>query len=509
MKTLVIGVDGTSIETFKRGWTPNIESLIEKGNQLQLKEDLLSRGWVEIFTGKHALETGALYDLPLANGSLNWTTKFKLESIPNWKTEIKPIWQILNERGYKVGIMNIPTTFPAPKVKGFFVSGGGGGAKVIQEASDELCYPKDIVEYLHRINYIIDVRMPELYEKNFITVEKVFSHFQLKNEKRTEAFIKLSKEKKVDFGFVVYKTSSVMVEFFTIPELEKKNKGEKFYDKKLLNYSEKYYRNFDKQFQKLVDSFKGAEIIIVSDHSERKTDYEVNLNYFLQTNGFQAKHRQTPLEHVSKYLKYFAKTYLPFNIKKNIFNHHKSASNGIIMANQYSSFDPDNTAAFCVPWGDWARGIYINDTERFNGIIPSNKVIELSQKISEKINSDKIAQMHNISSHIKSHFDTPISKYYPDIVVDIPDGYIVRNNGANFITQFNGLRVKQYDFDTVEAWSKLRAQQKWLPLTVRGYEPIAVSSRQWSNSILTKKNDLTTIYKHLLNQYQPKKNTND
>ena len=183
MKTLVIGMDGASIETFKRGWTPYIATLIEKGYQLDLMEDLLSRGWVEIFTGKHAIETGALYDIPLLNKSLDWTTKFNIEKIPGWAKEVKPIWQVLNERGYKVGIMNIPTTFPAPKVDGFFVSGGGGGAKVVQEATEDLCYPKDIANYLKGIGYIVDERMPDLFAKKILTVNDVFKRFSKKKSK--------------------------------------------------------------------------------------------------------------------------------------------------------------------------------------------------------------------------------------------------------------------------------------------------------------------------------------
>ena len=199
MKTLVIGVDGASVETFTRGWTPYIESLIKNGHRLELTEDLVSRGWVETFTGKHALETGALYDLPVANGSLQWTTKFNIEKIPGWGIETQPIWQVLNEKGYSVGIMNVPTTFPAPKVDGFFVSGGGGGANVVKEATSELCYPEDIVNYLHSIGYIVDERMPELYEDKCSSAEGIVSRFILKNKKRTESFIHLSKEKNVDF----------------------------------------------------------------------------------------------------------------------------------------------------------------------------------------------------------------------------------------------------------------------------------------------------------------------
>lgn len=505
MKTLVIGMDGASLETFKRGWTPYIESIIEKGYSLDLKVDLLSRGWVETFIGKHAIETGAVYDLPLLNGSLDWTTKFGIEKIPGWGTEVKPIWQVLNERGYKVGIMNIPTTFPAPNVDGFFVSGGGGGAKVVQEATEELCYPKDIVNYLQKVGYIVDIRMPDLYEKNLLTVEEVFSQFEFKNQKRTEAFIQLSKEKKVDFGYVVYKTSSVMVEFFTIPELEKELKGEKKIDTNLLQRAKKYYQKFDKQIKTLVESFQEAEIIFVSDHSEVKTNFVVDINYFLQMNGFQAKQPKQIANRVSRYAKDLAKANLPANVMKIIRSlREKYQKNSGVIKQSHGNlflFDPKKSMAFCVPRGDWVRGIYINDEGRFNGIVPQNDIIDLSHEISNKINNDDIAKEHGITSHVKPRFDTHISKYYPDVVVDIPDGYIVTNGAKGFVNEFEGIKVKNANFDTVEMWSKMRAERKWLPLTVRGYHPIAVSSKQWTKEISPMSMDLTVIYRHLLKQF--------
>lgn len=509
MKTLVIGMDGASIETFKRGWTPYIESLIEKGCRLDLTLDLLSRGWVEIFTGKHAIETGALYDLPLLNGSLDWTTQFNIEKIPGWGTEIKPIWQVLNERGYRVGIMNVPTTFPAPKVDGFFVSGGGGGAKVVQEATEELCYPKDIAKYLQRVGYIVDERMPDLFKKNIMTVDEVFSRFQIKNQKRTEAFIQLSKEKNIDFGFVVYKTSSVMVEFFTVPELEKEAKGEAILDKNLLNVSKAYYQEFDRQIKRLVESFADAEVVLVSDHSEVRSSFEVDVNCFLQDNGFQTKQpKQTKQQekttaHVGQRIKDLIKSKISPGLKKSLLRFRRRISGREAMQklpDSYFLFDPSKSVAFGVPRGDWGRGIYINDKERFNGIVEPNDIAKLSHEISESINSDRIAKQHGISSHVKARFDTSVSKYYPDVVLDIPDGYIVTNNARGFVTEFEGLKVESASSDTIEAWAR---SNEWKSLSVRGYHPLAVSSDQWAEGILPP-NDLTAIYRHLLSQFPAK-----
>ena len=120
MKTLIIGFDGASENTFKRGWTPFIESLIKKGKIIDLKEDLVSRGWVEIYTGEHATENGGMYEYPIMDGTYHFTRKFNLNICKESKN--KKIWEIISNKNYKVGIMNIPTTFPRPKIKSTIIS---------------------------------------------------------------------------------------------------------------------------------------------------------------------------------------------------------------------------------------------------------------------------------------------------------------------------------------------------------------------------------------------------
>jgi predicted AlkP superfamily phosphohydrolase/phosphomutase len=504
MRTLVIGVDGASVETFNRGWTPYIESLIRKGYQLDLTEDLVSRGWVEVFTGKHALETGALYDLPMANGSLQWTTKFNIKKIPGWGRETKPIWQVLNEKGYSVGIMNIPTTFPAPKVNGFFVSGGGGGANVVREATSDLCYPKDIVNYLQSIGYIVDERMPELYENRCDSADEVVSRFILKNKKRTEAFIQLSKEKNIDFGFVVYKTSSVMMEFFTVPELEKMKKGENNVDANLLKLSEEYYQEFDKQIKELVESFENAEVIFVSDHSEIKTSFEVNPNCFLQQNGFQEKQEHNVKTKFVQYAKNQIKSKLPYALTQKIkkLRNKIEKNTGTTLFDDTLLFDQRRTSAFCAPKGDWAKGIYINDDQRFGGIVPKGRVFDVAHEISDRINNDKMAKMHGITSHVKPRTNNVISEYYPDIILDVPDGYILSNSKNEFVYPFEGIKRNDATVDTVEVWLEMMAKKRWLPISVRGYHPLAVSTREWTESILTASNDLTAVYRHIISKFK-------
>ncbi len=162
MKYLLIGIDGCQEDLIHRYEMPFMQKMLSEGKCVKLKEDLFSRGWAEICTGLHAIDSGAYYERPVMNGTHKWTTSYNLLSEKFKKPDISTIWDLLNCHDYSVGIMNVPTTNPAPPVKGFFVSGGGGG----REASDSIdvnqCHPKSIKVALDKLGYIVDERVPSI-----------------------------------------------------------------------------------------------------------------------------------------------------------------------------------------------------------------------------------------------------------------------------------------------------------------------------------------------------------
>lgn len=490
MKTLVIGMDGAKTETFKRGWTPFISSLIEQGAVLELKEDLISRGWAEIITGKHGIETGALYDRPKAEGNLDWSQRFRIGDIPGLGSEVKPIWQVLNERGYKVGIMNVPTTYPAPAVDGFFVSGGGGGAKVIQDPTEALCYPKEILDYLIKAGYIVDERFWSLiFEKRIKDEKTLFLRLDEKNLKRTKTFVKLSSDYNVDFGFVVYKSSSVMCELFTIPELIRDPYWEEKCKNNMLSAAKEYYKSFDEQIKYLVETFEDAEIILVSDHGMSETEYLVNMNKLLQENGFQHASSAVHSEKGIRYVKNLIKPLIPANMRHLIKQKTQVES---IYTNPIK-FERDQTLAFCVPKGDWCNGIYINDKERFNGPVATSEIRNISEKISTFINDNDIAQKHGLSSYLKPENESSASVYYPDVIIDYNDGYLFSNSPNDFIVRFN----QPNDPIDLKRWI-----DDFKRYSGKAHHPIALSTKGWLSEVTDKAQDLRLVYDHILSTFQ-------
>ena len=419
MKTLLIGLDGGHEEIFKRGWTPFITQSIRKGQNIKVYNNLVSRGWLEIVTGRDAEATGALYDKPTGDGTLNWNLKFSFGDSKLNDTSVSSLWEELNLLGVKVGIMNVPTVFPAPKVDGFFVSGGGGGAPVTKMIQKELCYPEDIFIGLRRDKYIVDQRIPELVnDANLTKAELIFGELDRMNEIRTRSFTRLSHQFNIDFGFLVYKTSSVTIE--TILNSEKHiNPIE------INNAAKKYYNNLDNYIKQLSIEFPEATIIITSDHGTVERTHTFNPNILLQKNDLQQ--RKNP--GLKSKLFSVTKGIIPFWLKSLI----KSKTN---LANEVlnsTRFESSNTIAFCKTRNDWNHGIYINDNVRFSGPVDVKDKSYYEDLIISTFNNQAELVNHGITARKRMGGKNPL---FPDIIFDIPNGYLTSDESKKMVCEF-------------------------------------------------------------------------
>ena len=419
MKILLIGLDGGHKEIFNRGWTPFITQSIRKGQRIKVFNNLVSRGWLEIVTGNDAETTGALYDKPSGDGTLNWNLKFSFGDSKLYDKSVSSLWEDLNLMGVKVGIMNVPTIFPAPKVDGFFVSGGGGGAPVTTTIQKQLCYPEDIFLGLRHDNYIVDQRIPELVnDANLTTSESIFSELDRMNEIRTRSFTRLSHQFNIDFGFLVYKTSSVTVETILNSEKHINPIG-------INNEAKKYYNNLDNYIKQLSIEFPETTIILTSDHGTVERTHSFNPNILLQKTGLQLKKNPG----LKSKLFSATKGVIPFWFKSLI----KSKTN---LANEVlnsTRFESSDTIAFCKTRNDWNHGIYINDKVRFNGPVDLKDKSYYEDLIISIFNSQTELLNHGITARKRIGGKNPL---FPDIIFDIPNGYLTSDESKNLVCEF-------------------------------------------------------------------------
>ncbi len=124
MKVLVIGLDGVTFDLLgpwiEAGELPNLQRLMQQGAWGELRSTLppiSSSSWSSFATGVNPGKHGLVdFVFPGADS-------YKVSMINATSRRTRALWNWLNDAGYKVGMLGIPTTYPTEPVDGFMISG--------------------------------------------------------------------------------------------------------------------------------------------------------------------------------------------------------------------------------------------------------------------------------------------------------------------------------------------------------------------------------------------------
>lgn len=289
MKMVVVGIDGGDARIVRGMDMPYLQGLLESSEQPGIQEDLVNRGWAKILSGLSGGGTGALHCRPLLDGTNYFSPSFGLTELQS-VAGIRPLWTRLNEAGFRVGFMNVPTTSPAPAVDGFMASGGGGGvidlADVDGPLPEGVIHPDSITETLRKHHYIFDLRTyvePPANDKEFL--EKLNTIVS----RRADTFADLCLSDQPDFGFLCFRVTTELqymarcdIEQIIHPEESTAPQGRtEFHDG-----IKEHYRVLDRAIQKIVEQIQPEHLMIVADHGASPFRYRVNLNAFLAEKGW-------------------------------------------------------------------------------------------------------------------------------------------------------------------------------------------------------------------------------
>ena len=170
-KVFVIGVDGGTLELIER-WKddlPNFRRLMEGGVYGRMESTLppvTCPAWNGLFTGKNPGKMGIFthWALPIDKDKNAKLANYSLQDSPS-------IWDILGDSGKKVGIVNVPTTYPPKKVNGFMVS---DWFEIAFYPGIDYTYPAEFRQKLEKLGYqvhpLVDLTIPrkeKVYIKRF------------------------------------------------------------------------------------------------------------------------------------------------------------------------------------------------------------------------------------------------------------------------------------------------------------------------------------------------------
>jgi predicted AlkP superfamily phosphohydrolase/phosphomutase len=123
-RVLVIGLDGVPLYLIRswaqEGKLPALKSVMDRGTVGSLRSTvppISGPAWASFMTGKNPGKTGIYDFLYRRNGSYGFS--------PNdaRRRDGKSIWNILSAESKRVGVLNVPMSYPVEPVKGFIISG--------------------------------------------------------------------------------------------------------------------------------------------------------------------------------------------------------------------------------------------------------------------------------------------------------------------------------------------------------------------------------------------------
>lgn len=278
-KVVIFGIDGGSLKLIEQ-WQdelPNLKKIMENGVYGELESTfppVTCPAWPCMFTGKNPGKLG-MYDF--TKYSVDQEQRFGLNNSLDYSSSA--IWKILNTYGKKVGLLNLPMTFPPHKIDSFMVCGVGSPDAM----KSNYTYPPDLKKTLdevvggYQIHPLVMLFIPGK-EKQYI---KAFDEMLCKREKAASYLMgNLPWDLFVCVFFVL---DSVQHYFWHQMDESHIRQG----DNRYRDVIKDFYIKADSAIGRLLEEIpEGTNILVVSDHGFGPMHGTFAVNRWLEKNNF-------------------------------------------------------------------------------------------------------------------------------------------------------------------------------------------------------------------------------
>jgi predicted AlkP superfamily phosphohydrolase/phosphomutase len=288
-KILIIGLDGATFDLIKpwaaEGKLPTFERLLQQGVHGELTSTIppvTAPAWTSFMTGKNPGKHGLYHFIEPCPGS------YEMRYTNARSRLAKTIWQILNESGISVGVLNVPMTYPPDRLNGYMISGMDS-----PEDSTAITNPPELYQELQerfgkvspQIRYLGYLKTDQRREGVLKGLEEMDAHYlQLTDY--------LLNKYPVDVAMVVFTSVDTVQHFFwqymdrTHPQHDAV--GAAKYGEAIL----RVYQRIDEIIAKLIGSLpEDTAVLLMSDHGFHPTSARiVHINRYLFDLGLLRLH---------------------------------------------------------------------------------------------------------------------------------------------------------------------------------------------------------------------------
>jgi predicted AlkP superfamily phosphohydrolase/phosphomutase len=286
-RVLILGVDGASLDLLQlwsqQGLLPHFQEFFQNGATGPLTSiipPITAAAWTSFMTGKNPGKHGLFDFLELLDYS------YQVRYTNARSRLVSTIWEMFNAAGLRVGLYNVPMTYPPDPLDGFVISGMD-----TPDPDGDFTHPRELKKELLRKFDKVSLDIRHLgFMRNDPMRSRVLKELKALETHRTDLFLYLLEHHPVDVAMLVFSTVDTVQHFFWHYHDPKHHWHQEVRDHTFANAIREVYIHVDSQLQRLLSAIPPeTHVIIMSDHGAGATGRHIlYINRFLAREGFLA-----------------------------------------------------------------------------------------------------------------------------------------------------------------------------------------------------------------------------
>jgi predicted AlkP superfamily phosphohydrolase/phosphomutase len=278
-KMLVVGLDSATWRVLdplmERGCMPFLQSLAQRGSRAVLRSTVppvTAAAWTSFLTGLSPGVHG------LYNFWMHDPGTYDARYVDGSALKHRALWNYLNDAGLKVGLVNVPMTYPVKPLDGFMISG-----LLTPESAQDFCHPPELKERIRKRwpNYMFTFEWVHYRYDPPRLVDRLLRWL----DQQSDVCSYLMREEPWDV-FVTVICQTDIIQHAAMNLIEEGIISSKGVRRSLVALLERFYARVDAAVQRLVEE-AGTDIpvIMLSDHGSERTRRVVYLDELLLREG--------------------------------------------------------------------------------------------------------------------------------------------------------------------------------------------------------------------------------